>query len=402
MGTQAGTGYSEAADSRDAGVAAASQAMERAGASSCDLAIALATTKHEPGPFVDGVRSVVGSAARIIGGSAVGTITNDRLGYGAYNTGVAVLSSDSIRFDVIDELMIDNAEHAAGQAVGKAMATADLPAEHNLLFLYDSIRVPAADGLRLNMGTWLVDGLGESLGEWPPAAGVGLLGDMSFGLTSQWVDDRILQQHVIALVTSGGVRMDTAIMHGCTPMGAYHTVTASDGPAVLEIDGRPALQVIDEILGPAARAWEEYPLYLMLGVNRGDKFGPFQEADYATRVCLNIDRDRQAVIMFEPDLRPGSEIQLMRSDVDVSYIDTQVSTLFDALDGRTPVFAFYIDCAGRAKTYAGTDYEEAEALQRALGDRVPLLGMYSGVEIAKVGPALQALDLTGVLCLFSE
>lgn len=196
--------------------------------------------------------------------------------------------------------------------------------------------------------------------------------------------------------------MDTAIMHGCTPMGAYHTITASDGPAVLEIDGRPALEVIDDILGPAARSWEEYPLYLMLGVNRGDKFGPFREAEYATRVCLNIDRDRKALIMFEPDLRPGSEIQLMRSNVDVRYIDDQVNALFDQLDGRAPVFAFYIDCAGRAKVYAGTDYEEAEALQRALGDRVPLLGFYSGVEIARVGHVMQALDLTGVLCLFSE
>jgi len=31
-----------------------------------------------------------------------------------------------------------------------------------------------------------------------------------------------------------------------------------------------------------------------------------------------------------------------------------------------------------------------------------LLGMFSGVEIAKVGQEMQALDWTGVLCVFSE
>lgn len=402
MSTQAGSGYSERSDSKEAGAEAARRAMDRAGATTCNLAMAFATTKHDPGLFVEGVRSVVGATARIIGGSAVGAITNDQLGYGGYNAGVAVLASDSIHFDILDEVLLDNAELETGRTIGKLLAATDMPSDYNLLFLYDSVRVPASEGLRLNMATWLVEGIGEALGEWPRAAGGGLLGDLSFDLTNQWVDDRVLQQSIITLGLSGGVRMDTAIMHGCTPMGSYHTITASEGPAVLEIDGRPALHVVDEILGPAARAWEEYPLLLMLGVNRGDKFGPFREADYATRLCLNIDRERQALIMFEPDLVPGSEIQLMRSNVDITYIDRQVAVLFDRLEGRTPVFALYIDCAGRAKRFAGTDHEEAEALQRALGDRVPLLGFYSGVEIARVGSVMQALDLTGVLCLFSE
>ena len=31
-----------------------------------------------------------------------------------------------------------------------------------------------------------------------------------------------------------------------------------------------------------------------------------------------------------------------------------------------------------------------------------IMGVYSGVEIARVGKDIQALDWTGVLCLFSE
>ena len=62
----------------------------------------------------------------------------------------------------------------------------------------------------------------------------------------------------------------------------------------------------------------------------------------------------------------------------------------------------YTSLVARAAAYCGTEREEAAEVQRAVGTRVPLLGMYSGVEIAKVGDDMQALDWTGVLCLFSE
>lgn len=46
--------------------------------------------------------------------------------------------------------------------------------------------------------------------------------------------------------------------------------------------------------------------------------------------------------------------------------------------------------------------EEAEVVQEVIGVRMPLLGMYSGVEIARVRDDMEALDWTGVLCVFSE
>ena len=62
----------------------------------------------------------------------------------------------------------------------------------------------------------------------------------------------------------------------------------------------------------------------------------------------------------------------------------------------------YIDCAGRASAYSHLDEEEAVYVQSALKDVCPLLGFYSGVEIARVAGAPQALDWTGVLCFFFE
>jgi hypothetical protein len=96
------------------------------------------------------------------------------------------------------------------------------------------------------------------------------------------------------------------------------------------------------------------------------------------------------------------EVRLMRRSIDFEYIGTRAGQLLDGMGERKLFLAVYIDCAARASAYCGTEREEAEEVQRVIGSVMPLLGMYAGVEIAKVGLEMEALDWTGVLCVFSE
>lgn len=90
--------------------------------------------------------------------------------------------------------------------------------------------------------------------------------------------------------------------------------------------------------------------------------------------------------MFENDLVPGTSVQLMRRRMDFSYLKPRTDELFArvAAMGRQPLLAFYIDCAGRAGAYCGLDAEEADEVRKAIPPGVPLLGVYSGVEIVEV------------------
>jgi small ligand-binding sensory domain FIST len=88
--------------------------------------------------------------------------------------------------------------------------------------------------------------------------------------------------------------------------------------------------------------------------------------------------------------------------MDFDYVGRRTADLLARIGERRPFFALYIDCTGRAAAYCGAEREEAEEVQRVIGTKMPLLGMYSGVEIAKVGSDMQALDWTGVLCVLSE
>ena len=64
--------------------------------------------------------------------------------------------------------------------------------------------------------------------------------------------------------------------------------------------------------------------------------------------------------------------------------------------------ALYIDCAGRAASYCGTDWEEATGVQSVIGRQMPLLGWFVGGEIAKVGPVMQSHNWTGILSVICE
>ncbi|MBI2469305.1 MAG: FIST C-terminal domain-containing protein [Candidatus Rokubacteria bacterium] len=403
MATRAGVGYTENPKSRQAGVEVATAALADAGIDRCDLAIMYATPKHDPAQLRDGVRSVIGPAARLIGGYSMGIITRDRLGYDGFQVGLAVLSSDSMKVDMFIEKGLPNNEHSVGVALGKQIRSKRYAGEPNILLMYDSVKERTSEGVALNLATPLIEGVGQSLQAWPRAAGVGMLGDLQCNPTYQWFDDRVEQGGAMALVLSGGVRLDTIIMHGCKPSSGYHTITKAEGNVVLEIDGRPAVDAIAALLGPDSdRSWEDYPMFVTLGVNKGEKFGEFKEEEYANRLVMAVDRERGGLIMFENDLKTGFEVQLMRRSLDFAYIRTRAQELLDRVGDRTPVFALYIDCAGRASAYCGMEGEEAEEVQKVIGGVMPLLGMYSGVEIAKVGQNMQALDWTGVLCVLSE
>ena len=72
-------------------------------------------------------------------------------------------------------------------------------------------------------------------------------------------------------------------------------------------------------------------------------------------------------------------------------------------DGKIPVFALYIDCAGRTAEQSNTITEEAAEIQQVMNRyNTPLLGFYSGVEVAPILGKSRGLDWTGVLMVLAK
>ena len=92
----------------------------------------------------------------------------------------------------------------------------------------------------------------------------------------------------------------------------------------------------------------------------------------------------------------------MRRSLDPKHMAARVDELKARVSGRRPVLALYIDCAGRCSAICGSDVEEANEIQKALGAEMPLLGWYVGGEIARAANVMQSHNWTGVLSILSE
>jgi hypothetical protein len=400
MTTQTGIGFSNKNDSFAAGTEASVMAITQLAESPVSLVIVFCSGKHNPEQFLAGVRSVTGDTP-LVGGSAIGVFTNKELSYGEYEASVTAFSSDSIQFQLFSQPNLDNNEYAAGTAIGKQIHEAGAGNDQGLIVFYDTLK--GINPPMLNFATPLFAAIEEQVNPTICCVGAGLLGDVKLSISFLFLNDKVLRQHVLALLISGNCRMYNTIMHGCKPGSSYKTITRAEGSVIYEIDNRPALDVIDELFGSENKIpWNEFPFFVTIGLNRGDKYGEYIEGDYANRLCLSIDAGQKALLMFEPDLKAGDEVQLMHRSINLNYIQAGIDLLREKVVDKKPLLYLYINCAGRAKPFAGGELEDVTEVQKIIGEHVPFTGFYTGVEIAKLGNHLQALDWTGVLCLLTE
>ena len=393
-------GYSDDPDSYTAGSQAVKTALGQAGRSDlCDMILLFSTARHDQSVLREAVISEIDPSVPIYGGGTVGIITNDYFGYAGDQAAVACFWLDGVKCDVLIDNGLKESEEETGIRMGEKLAKLGVKQDSPVMLFYDAL--DCSDGLRMLMATYLLAGIEKGLGFLPDLTGAGLMGDHACNPTSQWTGGGLSGYNAIALAFSGNIRIDSVIMHGCRPATQYYTVTKAAGQAILEINGKPAIQFIDDLLGSVITP-EEYPFFLIFGVNHGERWGEYDEDYYASRLCLGIDRDSGGIIMFEPDMVEGTQFRLMFRSLDLDYIKPKIDKVFDELNGREPVFAVYIDCAGRCAGYAGMDLEDAIVIQKTVAGRVPVLGLYTGVEIASIGGRPRGLDWTGVFCLFSQ
>ena len=356
--------------------------------------------KHPPEVILRGLRMAYPSTP-IVGGSAAGAISREGFGYTGSEIGAVAIFGRGAAPAIVSVRELGYSEQAAGVELGRKIAALAHEGATVMLF-YDS--VAGANPLRLHPASSIVDGIGAGLAGKPiKLVGGGMLTDLD--LNGGWVFDgwSVCRHAAVALVFPPTVTMEATILHGCRPASPFMTVTAIEGAKVLELDGRPALQVIEEMLGLQSGQGSGQGLLLIatLGEKLGDPFAPFDENAYVNRLILNGDRNEGSVTLFEPDYQIGTQVQIMARDNEMMLQSVKqgvaaASRLITAAPAGA-AFCLYIDCAGRVSARTGAIPEEASLVVAGLPPQVPFLGFFSGVEIAPFGTSARALDWTGVL-----
>ena len=178
------------------------------------------------------------------------------------------------------------------------------------------------------------------------------------------------------------VAVATRLTQGCVPYPGRFRVTECEDNIVATLDGRPALDVLQETIGRDRQVLVGIPVP---GSDTGD---------YTARNLLGVD-PRSKLIAIGERVEPGAELLFCKRDQAAARED--LNRISNELKAAVPQArgALYFSCLARGEHMFGRRGAELDVIRRALGE-VPLVGFFCNGEISRD----RLYGYTGVLTLF--
>ena len=400
MSIQASVGFSEGVDPYAVGVNACQDALNGIEGKRADAVIVFASVAYDQQKVLDGIRSVSGEAAIMVGASTAGEIvTSGPLN--KHSVAVMLIKSDTLRFFADIGKDVAAGPHAAGKAVAEAVkAKAGEPLKTFVMF---------PDILAGN-GADIVRGVQESLGEHFPAVGGAAGDDFKFEKTYQYLNGMAYSGSVVGLGIAGDFKFGIGVKHGWLPVGLPRTVTKSSGSVLHELDGKPAIEIYEKYFGEEeskvlrtetlARLAITYPLGMRI------------EGSDEMLIRDPISVDEHGSITCAAEIPVGSEIQMMVGSREeaIAVAKEAAQNALNQLEGAKPKAVIIFNCIARNKLFGEHSPEEIKAIQSVIGSDVPLIGFYTYGEQAPLGGEVRNIEQcktafhneTVVICVLAE
>lgn len=217
------------------------------------------------------------------------------------------------------------------------------------------------------------------------------------GLTSSSTKNFQIANDVISGDVSGiffSPHIETVIGHtqGCSALKEQHVITRSDNNLLIELDHRPALDVLREDIGEVLSK----DIYKISGyIFAGLPIEYSDTGDYLVRNIIGLDEE-QKIIAIGDYLYEGSRFMFCRRDGNSAREDLlRMLTAMKSRIKKAPRGAVYFTCLGRGRYQFGENSEELKLIKKELGD-FPLVGFFANGEIFNN----RLYGYTGVLTLF--
>jgi small ligand-binding sensory domain FIST len=198
---------------------------------------------------------------------------------------------------------------------------------------------------------------------------------------------------IAGLMLAPGVAVATGLTQGCVPVGPVHRVDEARDNVVMVLDGRPALAVFCEDIGPELTA----DLRRVGGlIFAGLPVAGSDTGDYLVRNLLAIDAGRGWLVLGA-EVAAGDPILFCRRDPESARRDMtrMVRQLAGRLSGP-PKAGVYVSCVARGAALFGDAGVETGLIRETLGE-FPLIGFFANGEISRD----RLYGHTGVLTLFT-
>ncbi len=183
----------------------------------------------------------------------------------------------------------------------------------------------------------------------------------------------------------------SGITQGCRPLGQTMVVTKARNSVIMELDGRPALDMLKEQAGDLiARRLEQAAGYIHTAIPMADD----DRVGFCVRPLTGIDRNRGWLASAIP-FPVGSPLLFVRRDANSAQDDMRrmLHTLKQRAGSRKVRGGIYISCTGRGPRMFGPGSHEMRMIRHVFPDN-PLIGFFADGQIFRDSLHAYAATLT--------
>ena len=213
-------------------------------------------------------------------------------------------------------------------------------------------------------------------------------GAQAQGGNVMYLGDKIHNQGMVGMALSGNIKLDTIVAQGCRPIGQPLNITKCDGTQLLEVEGRPPLEMLEEMVD----SLNEYDRKLLrtslfLGIEMDPLKDDPGQGDFLIRNLIGVDRET-GTLMVGAMLREGQLVQFHLRDKVLSSEDLKfMLTRYQSREGwRDAKGALLFSCLGRGEYLYGAPNHDSDMFKTQVGN-IPLGGFFCNGEIGPVGQA---------------
>jgi hypothetical protein len=382
MTIKAGVGMSYHHNPNVAGREAAEQALEKAGVAKPDFVFMFASIGYDQPSLVRAVREATGGAP-LTGCSAEGTIDGNDADESNFSVLVTAISSDELQWHNGLARGLDDDPRAVGKRIAQDLLP-HLSADTIGLFVFPDGRTDNLEhffpGLEGNLPS----------DRFIPLWGGGANNNITiYEPTYQYCNEEVVSDGVAYALLSGKAHTSWAMSHTVVPIGGERTVTRSQGNVIYEIDGKPAVEVLQEYLPEQAlvedRDWMRYAISLALCFKAPSYM---KDEEYIVRWVPYVRMADGSIVVQGTEVQEGTSIWLSSRDKEkmTNGFDRMAAQIKNQLGGEKPKLVFQFECATRGKMML-REQEKLQLLKRfrqSVDPDVPWAGFYTWGEVGPV------------------
>jgi small ligand-binding sensory domain FIST len=385
---QAAVGISTHTNTARAALDAARQVLDQLGDQRPDWCVVFATDEHVA--FLESMRESLTEALGtpyIVGCSVAGVLACGKEFEQGPALGLLAVHSDQLRATPF--LFRDTGDHGLTAATRLGQRMSGSRDSGDLLVVWPDPYHVRPDRLLTGLDA-ILPGL--------PVVG-GAASARVNGATVQFCGTEAADAGISGLRLAGDFRHTVAVTHGCAPLTQPLRATRVHENLILELDGRPAFEVLREFAPSELMQDLSVAIqYLFVGLLPSGA----AESDYLIRNIVTVDPDT-GVVAISDRVEDGQQLVFALRERDAARRDLEQTLERVCADnaGERYRFGLYFNCLARGQSLYQEPGIDAAAIHNALPD-VPILGFFCNAEIGPLKGENQLFTYTGVLVLVGD